>query len=75
MNAHMEMDDKDTEQFLQLLGVETGDVEIKTVSAALRGLFLLLLHEEEIGEEQLEPVINLLVEGLADRLFRRGSYD
>ena len=75
MNAHMEMDDKDTEQFLQLLGVETGDVEIKTVSAALRGLFLLLLHEEEIGEEQMEPVIRLLLGGLAEGIFGRGSYD
>ena len=75
VKAHMEVDDEDTEKFLQLLGVEIKDEEIKTVSAALRGIFLLLLHEQEIGEEQMEPVIQLLVEGLAERVFGRESDD
>ena len=75
LKAHMEMDEGDTEQFLKLLGAEATGEEIRTISAALRGLFLLLLHEEEIGEEQMEPVIRLLLGGLAEGIFGRGSYD
>jgi len=30
--------------------------------------------EQELGKEQIESVISLLVEGLAERLFGRGKY-
>jgi len=56
-----------------LLGLDTKDVDIKTVSVAIRGLYFILLHEQELGKENIESAIKLLLEGLAERIFGRGQ--
>lgn len=64
---HIVGDDDDTKQLLALFGV-TG-INEKTVSAALRGLFFMLLHRHEVGEEQIDEAFRLLLEGLSIRIF------
>ncbi len=71
VKEHIADDEEDIEKFMLLLGLDTEDVDIKTVSVAIRGLFFILLHEQELGKEHIESVISLLVEGLAERLFGR----
>ncbi len=69
IEQHIVGDDEDTERFLQLFGV-ADTVDVKAVSAALRGLFFLLLHREEVGEDRLDSAFRLLLEGLALRIFK-----
>jgi len=71
IQKHIEGDDEDVEKLLKFLGVDERNVEIKTISAAIRGLFLLLLHEKELGEVPVENVTQVLLEGLAERIFGR----
>jgi AcrR family transcriptional regulator len=73
VEKHIADDEEDIEKFMLFLGLDTKDVDIKTVSVAIRGLFFILLHEQELGKKNIESVINLLLEGLAERLFGRGQ--
>jgi len=70
---HIADDEEDIEKFMLFLGLDTKDVDIKTASVAIRGLFFILLHEQELGKENIESVLNLLLEGLAERLFGRNQ--
>ncbi len=71
VEKHIAEDQEDIEKLMMLLGLDTEAVDIKTVATAIRALFFILLHEQELGKEHIESVINLLVEGLAERLFGR----
>lgn len=68
IEQHIVGDDEDTKRLLKLFGI-TGRVSPETVSAALRALFVMLLHREEIGDEQFDKAFELLLEGLALRIF------
>lgn len=68
IRQHILADDRQAEELLQLFGLQ-GQVSTEVVSAALRGLFLLLLHRQELGERQLDQAWQLLLEGLALRIF------
>jgi AcrR family transcriptional regulator len=67
VEQHIIGDDDDTKQLLALFGVTGVNVEI--VSAALRGLFFMLIHRQEVGEGQIDDAFRLLLEGLAMRIF------
>ncbi|UNC92008.1 TetR/AcrR family transcriptional regulator [Candidatus Contubernalis alkaliaceticus] len=69
VEQHIVGDDEDTKQLLEMLCI-TGDIDTKTVSAALRGLFFILLHRQEVGEEQVDDAFRLLIEGLSMRIFK-----
>ena len=71
VQKHIEGDEEDVEKLLEFMGVKERGVDIKTISAAIRGLFLLLLHEKELGEVPIERVMTVLLEGLAERIFGR----
>jgi AcrR family transcriptional regulator len=75
VEKHNDGDDEDTQKFMSLLVSDIKDVDIKTVSAAIKGIFFILMHEEEIGKENIESVFNMLLEGLAERLFGRDLDD
>lgn len=66
--GHILSDDEQAARLLHFFGLRTG-IQAGELSAALRGLFLLLLHRQEIGPEQFDCAWQLLVEGLALRLF------
>ena len=72
IDQHIMGDDEDTKQLLEMLGINR-EFDTKTVSAALRGLFFILLHREEVGEEQVDGAFRLLIEGLSMRLFKEGT--
>lgn len=71
VEKHIVGDDEDTEKFMLLLGLDTNNIDTKIISAALRGLFFIMMHEQEVGEEHIDTVFKLLVEGLAERIFGR----
>lgn len=68
IEQHILGDDEDTKQLLALFGVTAG-IRAESVSAALRGIFVMLLHAEEVGEEEIDNAFLLLIEGLALRIF------
>jgi len=68
IKQHIIGDDRDTEHLLQLLGAGN-EFKAPLISAALRGLFLLMLHREEVGEDHFEEVFKLMLEGVAIRVF------
>jgi AcrR family transcriptional regulator len=39
------------------------------LGAAFRGLFLMTLHEKEIGQELLQPVLTFLIEAVLDKVY------
>ncbi len=67
IEQHILGDDEDTKKMLALLGV-TGEIRPEIVSTALRGMFVMLLHADEVGEE-IDEAFLLLLEGLALRIF------
>lgn len=75
VEQHIVGDDEDTSEFMKLLGIDSSHVENETISAALRGLFFVLLHEQEVGKEHVDKVFKLLLEGLAQRIFRGDGDD
>lgn len=68
IKQHIMADEQDTAHLLQILGLDD-QVNAVTVSAALRGLFCLLLHQDEIGTDRVDSAFRLLLEGLGRRLF------
>lgn len=72
---HILADDEDTGKLISLLGIELSDEEIRKISAALRALFVMLLHKEEIGEAYLDQVYELFLNGIADSVFGGISHD
>ena len=75
VSQHLVGDDEDTEQLLEALGLDAGQAKVKTISAALRALFTMLLHESEIGPDHLDDAFQLLMEGLASQIFGGSDHD
>ncbi len=67
VKQHILGDDEDIKQLFNLLGVK-GDIQPEIVSSALRGLFVMLLHTEELGEE-IDDAFLLLLKGIAIQVF------
>ena len=75
VDFHIGGDDWDTEQLLGALGVDAEQVDVKSISAALRALFTMLLHESEIGPDQMDAAFELLLKGLASQIFGGSAHD
>ncbi len=73
VDLHIGSDDHDTEQLLAAFGLKLEEEQIKAISAALRALFTMLLHEAEIGPDRLDCAFQLLLTGLANQIF--GGFD
>lgn len=66
--AHQAQDDFSVEQMAAMLpGMEGENIEL--FSAALRAVFLLLLHKREIGAPVFDDVLKMLLRGVALQLF------
>lgn len=65
----------DAEFFSQVFGVlpHLGESACRTYSAALRAVFLLLLHKREIGEADFDGVLRLLLSGVVRNMLSGGE--
>ena len=52
-------------------GINSGNV--KMYSAAMRAIFLSMLHKHEIGDELFEDVLRLMIRGVAMQMFEGGA--
>ncbi|MBM7869782.1 AcrR family transcriptional regulator [Clostridium pascui] len=64
---HHSFDDIFIKKLLLHLKVKK-DVEIGTVSASLRAIFMTMLHVKEIGEKDFDNALKLLISGLLQQL-------
>lgn len=69
VERHLKDDDSTAVELFKLLDIET-DVDPEIISGAMRSIFLMLLHKQEIGEEIFDDVIAYLVEAITLKLFK-----
>jgi AcrR family transcriptional regulator len=66
--AHAEIDDLSIERFLSLIpGVQ--NIKVPAFSAALRGIFLSMLHKREIGEKDFDEALKIMIRGIILQMF------
>jgi AcrR family transcriptional regulator len=70
--AHAEKDDFSMEQLIAMAPGIKGD-SIKKYSAAMRAIFLSVLHKHEIGEEVFEDALRLMIRGVVMQMFEEGA--
>ncbi|MDF2566922.1 MAG: TetR family transcriptional regulator [Oscillospiraceae bacterium] len=72
VEAHAEKDDFSMEVLVSLVpGMKAGN--IKAFSAALRGIFLTMLHKHEIGEDIFDDALKLMIHGIVLQMFEEES--
>ena len=67
LEQHLGDDNAMTEKVLSLLPVKPG-VDFQVFTAAFRSLYFSTLHREEIGEENYDEALRLLIYGLVTQL-------
>jgi hypothetical protein len=65
--AHVEEDDMIVEQLLLVPNMKAD--KSKVFSAALRGIFLSMLHKQEIGEDVFDETLEMLIHGVVMQMF------
>jgi AcrR family transcriptional regulator len=70
--AHAEKDDFSIERLISMAPGITGD-NVKTFSAAMRAIFLSMLHKHEIGEEMFDDALRMMIRGVVLQMFEEGA--
>ncbi len=65
---HTEKDDFSIEQLVSLVPGLKSD-HIRVFSAALRGVFLSMLHKHEIGDEVFDAALKIMIQGVVIQMF------
>lgn len=68
---HAKRDDFSIEKILTLIPGIKGE-QIKVFSAAMRAIFLSMLHKHEIGEEVFEDTLRVMIRGVVFQMFEDG---
>ena len=71
MEAHAQSDDMQVEQLVQLVPNIRAD-KIPHYSAALRAIFLSMLHKREVGEQVFADALYILIRGVVMQMFESG---
>lgn len=70
--SHAEKDDFSIEQLISMIPGANRD-NIKALSAAMRAIFLSMLHKHEIGDDAFEDALRLMIRGVVMQMFEEGS--
>ena len=65
---HAEKDDFSVENLISLVP-QMKNVNCKAFSAALRGIFMAMLHKHEIGEEVFDEALKIMIQGVVIQMF------
>lgn len=71
ISNHHSFDNALAENIFKVLKIEVSE-KVEVASAALRAIFLTLLHEKEIGANY-EMALKVLINGVADEIFEEGN--
>ncbi len=70
-SLHAKKDDFSIEQLISMLpGIKNDN--IKALSAAMRAIFLSMLHKHEIGDEVFDDALRLMINGIVMQMFEGG---
>ena len=69
IQQHIDLDNAATQRFKDILGDKI-TVSPELMSAVMRMLFMGILHRKEIGEEWADEAFSLMLDALADRIFK-----
>lgn len=70
-SLHAKKDDFSIEQLISMLpGIKSDN--IKALSAAMRAIFLSMLHKHEIGDEVFDDALRLMINGIVMQMFEGG---
>lgn len=72
--SHAEKDDFSVEQLLSLVP-NMQKKNIKVFSAALRAIFLSMLHKHEIGEDIFDDALKMMIHGVIIQMFEEDNND
>jgi DNA/RNA-binding domain of Phe-tRNA-synthetase-like protein len=64
---HHSFDDMLAQRLFSKLEIRDG-IDIRVIAASLRAVFMCMLHIKEIGEEDFDKVLKLLIRGLAQQI-------
>ncbi|MEA4894500.1 MAG: TetR/AcrR family transcriptional regulator [Oscillospiraceae bacterium] len=68
VKQHAEKDDFRVEELVSLVpNIKTDDIRI--FSAAMRGIFISLLHKEEVGQEVFDEALRVMLRGVVLQMF------
>jgi AcrR family transcriptional regulator len=65
---HTEKDDFRVEELISMVP-GMGAESVQVFSAAIRGIFLLLLHKREVGEEVFDDALRIMIRGVVMQMF------
>lgn len=68
VQEHLQTDDMSMERFLSLLPVHIDEHKVGVFSAALRAVFLSMLHKKEIGEAVFDEALQVMLLGIVTQL-------
>lgn len=72
VKQHAEMDDFRVEELVSLVpNLKAQDIRV--FSAAMRGIFISLLHKREVGEEVFDEALRVMLRGVALQMFEGES--
>lgn len=69
IGKHLNNDDSAAVELLKFLELQSVDSH-KIISGVFRGIFLLLLHKQEVGADIFEEVINFIIDAVITKLFK-----
>jgi AcrR family transcriptional regulator len=72
VDAHAQHDDLQVEQLVQLVPNIRAD-KVPHYSAALRAIFLSMLHKREVGEQAFSEALYILIRGVVMQMFENGE--
>jgi AcrR family transcriptional regulator len=72
VEAHASSDDLNVEQLVQLVPSIRAD-KVPHYSAALRAIFLSMLHKREVGEQVFSEALYILIRGVVMQMFENGE--
>jgi Transcriptional regulator len=68
IKQHTEMDDFRVEEIISMIpGLKSGKIQL--YSAAMRGVFIALMHKKEIGEEIFDDALRVMIKGVVIQMF------
>lgn len=71
---HEQQDDFRVEELVAMIP-NMGTEKIKVYSAALRGIFISILHKRDIGEEVFDDALRVMIRGVVIQMFEGDSDD
>ena len=74
IKAHVHTDDLQVEQLVRLVPNISAE-RVPCFSAALRAIFLSMLHKREVGEDVFEKALYILLRGTVVQMFERKAED